>query len=141
MQRISAIKPLALVTSLVAALSKSNVTSINEIVRQFNGMRLYKDEFVAYKPFHNQLAKETFPIFINQITQQVMATLLPEEQALPKRLKQFKQVIFHDGSSLTVHPELASEFKGRFTKTAPAAVECHVSLSLFKRKITRMSYY
>ncbi|WP_298771755.1 IS4 family transposase [uncultured Shewanella sp.] len=139
MKRIRAIKPLALVTSLVAALSKSNVTSINEIVRQFNGMRLSEDEFVAYKPFHNQLAKEAFPTFIKQITQQAMATLLPEEQALPKRLKQFKQVILHDGSSLTVHPELASEFKGRFTKTAPAAVECHVSLSLFERKITRMN--
>ena len=138
MKRIRAIKPLELVTSLVAALSKSNVSSINEIVRQFNGMRLSEDEFVAYKPFHNQLAKTAFPKFIKQITKQAMATLLPQEQEIPERLKQFKQVILHDGSSLTVHPELASEFKGRFTKNAPAAVECHVSLSLFERKIIRM---
>ena len=57
MKRIRAIKPLELITSIVAALSKSNVKSINEILRQFNGMRLSEDEFVAYKPFHNQLAK------------------------------------------------------------------------------------
>ena len=60
MKRIRAIKPLEFVTSLVAALSKSNIASINEIVRQFNGMRLSEDEFVAYKPFHNQLAKKEF---------------------------------------------------------------------------------
>ena len=138
MKRIRAIKPLELITSLVAALSKSNVSSINEIVRQFNGMRLSEDEFVAYKPFHNQLAKQAFPKFMKLITQQAMATLLPQEHEVPEKLKQFNQVILHDGSSLTVHPELASEFKGRFTKTAPAAVECHVSLSLFERKIIRM---
>ena len=40
MKRIRAIKPLELITSIVAALSKSNVKSINEILRQFNGMRL-----------------------------------------------------------------------------------------------------
>ena len=99
MKRIRAIKPLEFVTSLVAALSKSNIASINEIVRQFNGMRLSEDEFVAYKPFHNQLAKKEFPKFIKQITKQAMATLLPQEQEIPERLKQFKQVILHDGSS------------------------------------------
>ena len=139
MKRIRAIKPLEFVTSLVAALSKSNIASINEIVRQFNGMRLSEDEFVAYKPFHNQLAKKEFPKFIKQITKQALSTLLPQEQEIPERLKQFKQVILHDGSSLTVHPELATDFKGRFTKHAPAAVECHISLSLFERKIIHMN--
>ncbi|WP_283107172.1 transposase [Shewanella surugensis] len=138
MKRIRAIKPLELVTSLVAALSKSNVTAINEILIKFNGMRTSESEFVAYKPFHNQLAKQTFPAFMKLITKQAMATLLPREHKIPERLKQFKQVILHDGSSLTVHQKLASEFKGRFTQTAPAAIECHVSLSLFERKITRM---
>ena len=108
MKRIRAIKPLELVTSLVAALSKSHVSSINEIVRQFNGMRLSEDEFVAYKPYHNQLSKQAFPEFMKLITEQSMATLLPQEHEIPERLKQFKQVILHDGSSLTVHPELAS---------------------------------
>ena len=138
MKRIRAIKPLELVTCHVAALSKSNVSSIHKILRQFNGMRLTENEFVAYKPFHNQLAKQAFPKFIKQITKQAMATLLPQEQDIPERLKQFKQVILHDGSSLTAHPELANDFKGRFTTYAPAAVECHVSLSLFERKIIRM---
>ena len=91
MKRIRAIKPLELVTSLVAALSKSNIASINEIVRQFNGMRLSESEFVAYKPFHNQLVKKEFPKFMKQITEQAMATLLPQEQEIPERLKQFKR--------------------------------------------------
>ena len=138
MKRIRAIKLLELITSIVAALSKSNVKSINEILRQFNGMRLSEDEFVAYKPFHNQLAKEAFPEFMKLIAKQAMVSLLPDEQEVPERLKQFKQVILHDGSSLTVHPELASIYKGRFTKNAPAAIECHLSMSLFERKIIRM---
>nr|WP_243637471.1 IS4 family transposase [Parashewanella curva] len=44
----------------------------------------------------------------------------------------------HDGSSLTLPPALAKTYKGRFTKNAPAAIECHVSLSIFERKIIRM---
>ncbi len=139
MKRIRAIKPLELVTSIVSALSKGNVTSINEILRQFNGMRLSEDEFVAYKPFHNQLRKEEFPKFMKQITKQAMAIMLSQDQEIPERLKRFKQVILHDGSTLTVHPELAKTFKGRFTKTAPAAVECHVSLSLFDQVPIKMS--
>ena len=138
MIRIRSIKPLELITSIVAALSKSNVKSINEILRQFNGMRINEDEFVDYKPSYNQLAKEAFPEFMKLIAKQAMVALLPEEQKIPKSLKQFKQVILHDGSSLSVHPELAATYKGRFTKSAPAAIECHLSMSLFERKIIRM---
>ena len=50
------------------------MTSINEMLRQFNGMRLSEDKFVAYKPCHNQLSKEAFPKFMKLITQQAMAT-------------------------------------------------------------------
>ena len=38
MERIRVIKPLVLVTSFVAALSKGNVTLINEMLRQFNAL-------------------------------------------------------------------------------------------------------
>ena len=44
------------------------------MLRQFNGMRLSEDKFVAYKPCHNQLSKEAFPKFMKLITQQAMAT-------------------------------------------------------------------
>ena len=84
------------------------------------------------------MAKEAFPEFMKLIAKQAMVALLPEEQEIPERLKQFKLVILHDGSSLTVHPELASTYKGKFTNNAPAAIECHLSMSLFERKIIRM---
>ena len=87
MKRIRSVKPLELITSIVAALSKSNVVSINEILRQFNGMRLTEDEFVAYKPFNNQLTKDGFPKFMKLIAKQAMMTLLPQEQEIPESLK------------------------------------------------------
>ncbi|MGI9571461.1 MAG: IS4 family transposase, partial [Desulfobulbia bacterium] len=49
---------------------------------------------------------------------------------LPEKLKCFDQILIQDGSSFALHPELAEHFPGRFTQHCPAAVECHMRMSL-----------
>lgn len=134
------IHPMSLVSSLVAAFGKGNTKSIADLHRQFNGMQLVEADFVEYKPFHNQLKKSEFPRFMELITKQAMSLLIQKEQRhVPEKFKQFRQVLLQDGSVLSLHAGLAKVFPGRFTKTAPAAVECHMTMSLFDQAPTKMT--
>lgn len=45
------------------------------------------------------------------------------------KLEMFNDIIIHDGSSFAVKAALSKSFPGRFRKTAPAAVELHVTMS------------
>jgi hypothetical protein len=45
-------------------------------------------------------------------------------------LDAFKQVLLHDGTSFAVHQRLAADFSGRFKTISPAAIECHMIMSL-----------
>lgn len=76
MKRCRAILHEQLAISLVAALSKGNCSSIADLLRQFNGMCLSAEDSVAYKPYHNQLRKEEFPIFMRQLVMQRYSPLL-----------------------------------------------------------------
>ncbi|EFE9206411.1 hypothetical protein VWS17_004506 [Escherichia coli] len=49
-------------------------------------------------------------------------------EALPSKLQQFEQVLLHDGSSFTLHPELAEIFSNRFKGHSPATVECDLTM-------------
>lgn len=42
----------------------------------------------------------------------------------------FKQVLLHDATSFAVHRRLAADFPGRFKTISPAAIECHMTVSL-----------
>ena len=138
--RPNGVHPMALVASLVAALGKGNAKSIADLHRQFNGMQLTEDDFVEYKPFHNQLKKQEFPKLMELLAKQAMVQLAQGgNHETPEKFKRFKQVLLQDGSSLTLHAGLASVFPGRFTKTAPAAVECHMTMSLFAQAPTKMT--
>lgn len=140
MQRIRGIKPLQLVTSLVAAFSQGNTSSIAELLRQFNGMQLCEADFVAYKPFHNQLRKPGFATFMALLTRQAMPLLVKQYQGqIPDKFRRFQRILLHDGSSFAVHNNLQDVFPGRFTKTSPAAVECHLTLSLLEQAPIKMS--
>lgn len=130
-QRLRDITPLRLVASLVSAFGDGKLDSIADLHRTFNGLSMKADAGVAYKPFHNQLRKEAFPDFIRAIT--TLAMDLFKQQLsfeLPKKLNKFEQILLHDGSSFKLHPELADVFPNRFKKHNPAAVECHMTMSL-----------
>ncbi len=46
----------------------------------------------------------------------------------------FKQVLLQDGTSFVVHKRLATVFPGRFKAISPAAIECHMLMSLLEQK-------
>jgi len=130
MKRCRAILPEQLVISLVAALSKGNCTSIADLQRQFNGMCLSPEDAVAYKPYHNQLRKDEFPKFMRQLVMRAIAQFAHQQNAaLPDKLNTFDDVLLQDGSSFHIHRDLADVYPSRF-KRNPAAVECHMTMSL-----------
>ena len=94
-KRVRSIRPFELVTSLVSSLSKGNCHSISDFHRQFNGMQLSPSNFVAYKPFHNQLRKPEFTLFMERLVEHAIAQLIQKQsESLPKKLNKFSEVIF-----------------------------------------------
>ena len=93
-KRIRSIKPFELVTSLISSLSKGNCHSITDFHRRFNGLQLSSNNFVAYKPFHHQLRKPEFALFMEQLVKCAIAQLIKKQTGkLPKKLNQFSEVI------------------------------------------------
>ena len=45
----------------------------------------------------------------------------------------------HDGTSFAVHRRLAADFPGRFKTISPAAIECHMTMSLSEQSPLCMS--
>ncbi|CAK2041245.1 hypothetical protein VCRA2113O324_360004 [Vibrio crassostreae] len=139
MKRCRAILPEQLVISLVAALSKGNCTSIADLLRQFNGMCLSPEDAVAYKLYHNQLRKDEFPKFMRQLVMRAIAQFARQQNVgLPDKLDTFDDVLLQDGSSFHIHYDLADVYPSRF-KRNPAAVECHMTMSLKSFSLVAMS--
>lgn len=129
-QRERAIQSQPLLLSLIAALSKGNCHAIADLHRQFNGMCMTDKDNVAYKPFHNQLRKDEFPTFMKALVKSAMAQFTQGvARSLPKKLECFNDVLLQDGSSFRVHDGLGDVFPSRFKRT-PAAIECHMTMSL-----------
>lgn len=85
---------------------------------------------MAYKPYHNQLRKEQFPIFMRQLVMRAIAQFARQQSAtLPYKLSTFDDVLLQDGSSFHIHRDLADVYPSRF-KRNPAAVKCHMTMSL-----------
>lgn len=125
------LRPLELTSSLLACLGDGKVDAIADLHRGYNSMQMGTPHTVAYKPFHNKLRKPGFAKFTRAVTERAMALFRREvKAALPDKLNQFRELILQDGSSFALHPELADTFPGRFTTTSPAAVECHLRMSL-----------
>lgn len=130
-KRLRDILPLRFVASLVASLGDGKTEAIAEIHRCFNGMHSLPSEGVAYKPFHNRLRHEGFPKLMKIVAERAMLLFREEvDREIPEKFRQFKQILLHDGSSFALHRDLAAKFPGRFNKHCPAAVECHMTMSL-----------
>ncbi len=74
---------------------------------------------VSYKPFHNQLRKESLALFMKALVERAIALRI-DHQLNSASLGAFKPVLLHDGTS----------FAGRFKAISPAAIECHMTMSL-----------
>lgn len=123
------ITPYRLALSLLQSLGEGRVETIADIQREFN--RLH-GENVQYKPFHNQLAKASFPEFMRSLCESLMSKLSDDvlgfSQGSP--FSRFSHISLHDGSSFALKSALKNDYPGRFTAISPAAVELHVTLEL-----------
>jgi hypothetical protein len=102
-------------------------------------MSLSEKENVAYKPFHNQLRKHGFAQFMKELVKYAMVQFTQDSSLrMPKKLACFDDVLLQDGSSFRVHDSLGDVYPSRFKKT-PAAIECHVTMSLMNLSPTAMT--
>ncbi len=127
--RRRAVTPFRLAMGLIEVFADAKVETIADIQRAFNALC---GTNVQYKPFHNQLAKNEFPVFMSS----VCATLLEQLACsalhfTPKSpFTGFERILLQDGTSFGVHAALEGVFPGRFKATNPAAVELHVAMDL-----------
>lgn len=102
-------------------------------------MCLSAEDTVAYKPNHNQLRKEQFPIFMRQLVMRAIAQFARQQSAtLPDKLSTFVDVWLQDGSSFHINHDLAGVYPNRF-KCNSAVVECHMTMSLKRFSPVAMS--
>ncbi|MCA1607520.1 MAG: IS4 family transposase, partial [Acidobacteria bacterium] len=129
--RVREITPYRLALGLMEVFAATRVETIADAHRAFNALC---DARVQYKPFHNQLAKSTFPLFMRSLCEHVMGRLTTEVlRFTPKSpFARFTHITIHDGTSFAVKSTLKKTFPGRFTKVSPAAVELHVSMELLR---------
>ena len=88
------------------------------------------DVKINYSAWHKRLAKEGFPEFMRESAMYLINHMYTQHLKAEGLLKQFDDVHIQDGSSLAINDLLKKVFPGRFTKTAPAAIELHVYFSL-----------
>jgi len=121
------ITPYRLALGLIEVFARTRVETIADAHRGFNALC---DTKVRYKPFHNQLAKTTFPSFMCTLCEHLMTRLTTEVLRFTPSspFARFTHITLHDSTSFGVNSTLKKVFPGRFTKTSPAAVELHVSM-------------
>jgi len=129
LRRHREIAPVALLVASISALGAGAATWLADILRAFNA---FTGKVIRYKPFHNQLSKTKFPVFVHAILEQLLAKIArPVLEGVPKdKLAQFEEVLIHDGTSFALKDALKQRWPGRFTKVTPAAVELHVTMSV-----------
>jgi len=128
------VTPLALLCACLSTFAAGKSRWLADILRRFNWST---KKVVRYKPFHNQLSKPAFAEFARLTLCRVLETLkMPMIQALPgRKVSMFTDILLHDGTSFALNDSLAAAFPGRFTKLSPAAVELHVTMSVFTNSV------
>jgi hypothetical protein len=82
LRRRREIAPAALLVACISTLGAGTAAWLADILRAFNA---FTGKAVRYKPFHNQLSKRRFPIFVHAMLEQVLAKLTaPVLESLPK---------------------------------------------------------
>jgi hypothetical protein len=62
-----------LVPALLRARGGDQINNIAGLHRHFNVLQLVNAHQVSYKPFHNQLRKESFALFMKALVERAMA--------------------------------------------------------------------
>ena len=121
--------------SLLVSCATMRVETLADIQRCFNALF---GTTVAYKPFHNQLAKWRFGDFMRELVSVVLSQWTVQVLRTDARggFSAFKQIIIQDGSSFAVKEALREHYPGRFKTKGPAAVELHVTMSLLDESVS-----
>jgi hypothetical protein len=137
-ERLREVTPFRLALAAIGAMACQQIETIADLQRSF---RALTGRNVEYKPFHNQLAKDTFPVFMLAVFERLLGRLAVRTLApVPGHaLRRFKDIVIQDGSSFAIHDALESVFPGRFTATNPAAVELHATMSVMDGQPLRVS--
>jgi hypothetical protein len=128
-KRLREVTPYRLGVALLCGMGCREVETIADLRRTFQTVTGRR---VEYKPFHNQLAKASFPDFMRGIFEGLLEGLALRTLApVPGNvLRRFDDIVIHDGSSLGLHEGLRRTFPGRFSNSCPAAVELHATMSV-----------
>jgi len=134
LQRERKVEPCKLILSMISALGSGKVDTLADLHRSYNFL---SGEGVAYKPFHNQLAKPAFADYMRHAAEYLMGRLVQQSLNTPLKgaFSEFRRIVLQDGSSFAVKDTLAGVYPGRFHAISPAAVELHVSYDLLNDKL------
>ena len=91
----------------------------------------------SYKPFHNQLHKESFALS-KALVERAIAVRI-DHQLKAASLGAFRQVILYYASTFAVHRRLAADFPSRFKIISLAAIEFHMNMFLSEQSPLCMS--
>ena len=137
-QRERVITPYRLAMSLLSACATMRVESLADVQRCFNALF---GVAVAYKPFHNQLAKWRFGDFMRALVEMmlehwVVRVLHVEGDGA---FSEFRSIVIQDGSSFALKKTLAQHYPGRFKQKGPSAVELHVTMDLLGESLSQVT--
>lgn len=129
------ITPYRLALSLLASCATMRVESLADIQRCFNALF---GTTVAYKPFHNQLAKWRFADFMRELVSVILTQWVVRVLGAGTRgtFSEFGRIVIQDGSSFAVKAALREHYPGRFKSKGPAAVELHVTMDLLEESVS-----
>ena len=121
--------PIKMVMSLMSCFAGGQSTTLADIQRSYNALSATP---IAYKPFHNQLAKRAFGHFMREVASHVLSAFVVEvlKPTRGGNLAEFGRVLIQDGSLFAVRDGAYRTYPGRFTTVSPAAVELHVTWDL-----------
>jgi hypothetical protein len=131
------VTPFRLALSLIECLGSGQVRCIADLHRGFNALC---ESSVRYKPFHNQLAKPGFAVFMRELLSRLLNELACEVLRFrpDSPFTRFTHIRIQDGTSFALKSTLADTFPGRWRKQKPAAVELHVDLDVFSEAMNRV---
>ncbi len=136
-QREREVTPFRLALSLIECLGAGRVRCIADLHRAFNALC---QRTVRYKPFHNQLAKRGFAVFMRTLLSRLLSELAGEVLRFPAHsaFARFAHIRIQDGTSFALKSTLAQTFPGRWRQQKPAAVELHVELDVLSEVMNRV---
>lgn len=116
--------------SMINDFAAGQVHSVAGLHRSYN-TQLNEGNRMSWQGWHKKLNCPEFSEFCFRLYQHGIGKLYRERSRLLRPLLNiFDDVLLQDGTSHTVQAALAEKFPGRFTKTAPAAIELHTLYSL-----------